>query len=163
MTFLDLTFFFFVHKHFLNNFDPNLDSLNAYVNHYNSKDISLFLVGLEKFPFYHKAMDSLSNNHPDFDHFKDSKKLYYFALEILSETGLNYANQPKGLVPFHKYKNDILSSAFEEHLFEAAQYASVNGKAVLHFTITKAHLEQFQTKLKSIQKLIESKTKTKFE
>ena len=65
-------------------------------------------------------------------------------------------------MPFHKYKNHI-STAFEEHLFEAAKYASVNGKALLHFTITKAHLKQFETKLASIQKQVESKTNTKFE
>ena len=65
---------------------------------------------------------------------------------------LNYKNIPKGLLPFHRYKNHV-STAFEEHFFEAAQYASVNDRAVLHFTISKAHLEQFQAKLKLLSKL----------
>ena len=149
--------------HFLNNFDPNSDSLNAYVNHYNSKDISLFLVGLEKFPFYHKVLDSLSNNYPDFDLFKDSKKLYYFALEILSETGLNYANQPKGLVPFHKYKNDILSSAFEEHLFEAVLYASSQDSTKVHFTISEDFKGAFTDEFNRIKHKVEVITKSVIE
>ena len=65
-------------------------------------------------------------------------------------------------MPFHKYKNHI-STAFEEHLFEAAKFASVNGKALLHFTISRTHLKQFESKLVAIQKSVESKTNTRFE
>ena len=42
--------------HFLDNFDPEKDTLNAYTNRYKTKDISLFLVGLEKLPFYDKVL-----------------------------------------------------------------------------------------------------------
>ena len=117
---------------------------------------------VEKLPFHDDTVMKMRAMVSDYDLLSLDQRRLLFVRTLLDKAHLNYTNIPKGLLPFHKYKNHI-STAFEEHLFEAAQYASVNGKAELHFTITKAHLEQFQTKLESIQKLIESKTKTKFE
>ena len=99
--------------HFLTNFNPDNDTLNAFTNRYKSKDISLFLVGLEKFPFYEKVLQLLLKKYEEFAYLEGPKKLYLFVSELLSESGLNYGNQPKGLIPFHKYKNNTLSSAFE--------------------------------------------------
>ena len=104
----------------------------------------------------------MRNNTPDYDLLTLDQKRLLFVKTILEETSLNYSNIPKGLLPFHKYKNYI-STAFEEHLFEAAKYACVNGKAVLHFTISKAHLKQFESRLAAIQKSVESKTNTTFD
>ena len=114
--------------HFLANFDPEKDTLNAYTNRYKTKDISLFLVGLEKLPFYDKVLRILIKKNQEFAYLEGRKKLYLFVSELLSVRGLNYGNQPKGLIPFHKYQNNILSSAFEEHLFEAVLYGSSNSK-----------------------------------
>jgi len=68
---------------------------------------------------------------------------------IVGENGLNYGNSPKGLISFHKYNNGN-RTAFEEHLVEAAKYATKRGIAKLHFTVSKEHLT-------GVQKLINSK------
>ena len=51
---------------------------------------------------------------------------------------------------------------FEEHLFEGALYASSNGKADLHFTISEKHNHKFDERFKKIQERIERKTNIKF-
>ena len=147
---------------FLSNYDPKKESINSYINKNKITELFLFFVTIEKLPFHDLAVTLMQNNTPDYELLTLDQRRLLFVKTILEETSLNYSNIPKGLLPFHKYKNHI-STAFEEHLFEAAKYASVNGKAVLHFTISKAHLKQFKSNLTGIQKLLESKTNTTFE
>jgi len=40
---------------FLNEFDPEKESINAYINRKDDKDLLLFFVGLDNFPFYKKV------------------------------------------------------------------------------------------------------------
>ena len=84
-----------------------------------------------------------------------------FVKTMLTENGLNYGAYPKGLFPFHKYK-DHNASAFEEHLFEASKYAAVDGKAQLHFTISEEHYHNFKEEYNRIQHIVEQKTNTQF-
>ena len=146
---------------FLADYDPQKESINSYINKNKITELFLFFVTIEKLPFHDDAVAKMRAMIPDYDLLTLDQRRLLFVKTILEETYLNYSNIPKGLLPFHKYKNHI-STAFEEHLFEAAKYASVNGKALLHFTITKAHLKQFQTKLASIQEQVETKTNTTF-
>ena len=44
---------------FLNAYDPNNETLQAYLERTNDKDILKFSAGLERFPFYDKVMESL--------------------------------------------------------------------------------------------------------
>ena len=147
---------------FLTDYDPQKESINSYINKNKITKLFLFFVTIEKLPFHDDAVAKMRATVLDYDLLTLDQKRLLFAKTVLEESYLNYSNIPKGLLPFHKYKNHV-STAFEEHLFEAAKYASVNGKAFLHFTITKTHLNQFESELKSIQELVESKTKTKFE
>ena len=41
---------------FLDDYNPNKESLNAFINKNNFRDLALFLVGLEKFPFYNQIV-----------------------------------------------------------------------------------------------------------
>src|SRR5690554_1263014 len=85
-----------------------------------------------------------------------------FVKTMLDEDKLNYGFSPKGLLPFHLYKEHT-ATAFEEHLFEAALYASANNKAVLHYTISEKYKDIFDDEFKKIQTIVERKTNTKFE
>jgi len=149
--------------HFLDNFDPEKDTLNAYTNRYKTKDISLFLVGLEKLPFYDKVLRILIKKNQEFAYLEGRKKLYLFVSELLSVRGLNYGNQPKGLIPFHKYQNNILSSAFEEHLFEAVLYGSSKGSTKVHFTISEDFKGAFTEEFNRIKTKVETITNSKLE
>lgn len=65
---------------------------------------------------------------------------------LLEEKGLNYGQLPKGLLLFHTYENDS-RTPMEEHLVEAALYASTQGEANVHFTVSHDHLELFKQKV----------------
>ncbi len=65
---------------------------------------------------------------------------------MLEPKGLNYGQLPKGLLLFHNYEDGPRTS-MEEHLVEAALYASSKGEANVHFTVSHDHLELFKAKV----------------
>lgn len=65
---------------------------------------------------------------------------------MLEPQGLNYGQLPKGLLLFHNYE-DGPRTPMEEHLVEAALYASSKGEANVHFTVSHDHLELFKAKV----------------
>tara|TARA_R110001606_G_scaffold56905_3_gene137804 strand:+ start:363 stop:1901 length:1539 start_codon:yes stop_codon:yes gene_type:complete len=127
---------------FLSAYNPAEETLDAYLNRTNDKDIKKFSEGLERFPFYQKVMDRIELK-------SDSQgdKVYKFISELLGEDALNYGFYPKGLLPFHNYESSA-ATPFEEHLKEGALYAGSNGKAKLHFTISEQHEEMFGKEFK---------------
>ena len=68
------------------------------------------------------------------------------ARQMLVKEGLNYGQLPKGLLLFHNYEEGP-RTPMEEHLVEAALYASSNGEANVHFTVSHDHLELFKQKV----------------
>ncbi|MEM6720809.1 MAG: DUF4301 family protein [Bacteroidota bacterium] len=152
--------FKFLYK-FLENYNPKKDSINSYINKQKEPEIRLFFIGLEKFPFYDEVLKVMQKT--ELDRIKQPDEFNRdFVHTLLAETGLNYGNYPKGLLPFHKYKSH-LSTPFREHLFEAASYASRDGKAKLHFTISEQHYDKFKATEHKILPLIKAKTGCDFE
>lgn len=146
---------------FIQEYNGDEESVNSYINRNKASELSLFLVGVEKFPFYTEVLAQVKKRLPDFNTLSQDKKKLEFIKTILETDKLNYGFYPKGLLPFHQYK-DHVSTAFEEHLFEAALYASSNNEADLHFTISEIHKHIFDEEFKRIEKIVEAKTKTKF-
>jgi len=144
---------------FLKEFNSNKESINSYINKNKVPEMTLFLFGLEKFPFYQNAKTLLPSN---YELLTDDEKAIAFVKVILDKEKLNYGEQPKGLLPFHQYKNEI-STAFQEHLFEAASYASNHNNAKLHFTISENHKGKFEQELNTIQEHISIKTNCTFD
>ena len=68
------------------------------------------------------------------------------AAELLEAKGLDYGNLPKGLLLFHNYE-DGPRTPMEEHLVEAALYATSGGEANVHFTVSHDHLALFEQKV----------------
>jgi hypothetical protein len=63
---------------------------------------------------------------------------------LLSASGLNYGNLPKGLLKFHIYK-DRSRVPVEEHLVEGAMYAGTGKNEVnVHFTLSPEHIQPFK-------------------
>ena len=81
-------------------------------------------------------------------------KNYYFIKFLLSSEYFDFANKPKGVIPFHKYKTHI-ATALEEHLNECAYYASTNGISNLHFTVSEAHQSQFEGIINAVKANVE--------
>ena len=129
---------------FLNTFDPEKDSLEAFLSKPEQNGVRVFFEGLQHFPFYDLIRTRIGAP-------SDPGRidLYAFVREMLSEDALNYGFYPKGLLPFHKY-GDSLATPFEEHLKEAAAYARSGNSATLHFTISSQHLELFQAEYRRV-------------
>lgn len=146
---------------FLGDFKPDEETIDTYVNQKSASDLSVFHVGIKKFPFYKKVKQQLYNDYKDFDDLTINHQLLLFVKSMIDEDKLNYGNSPKGLLPFHQYKDNIVT-AFEEHLYESALYASTNNKADLHFTISEQHNQRFKEEFKRIEEFVQRETNTKF-
>ena len=147
---------------FLENYNPKKDSINGYINKHKANELFVFGVGLEKLPFYNIVINEVKKSVPEFDTLSADLKALEFIKTMLNKERLNYSFSPKGLLPFHKYK-DHIATAFEEHLFEAVLYATSNNIACIHFTISEIYKDIFNAEFKRIQAIVEHKTKTKFE
>lgn len=76
---------------------------------------------------------------------------------LLLEDGLAYGKLPKALLKFHRYK-DFNRLALEEHLVEAARYATDSeGVAKLHFTVSPEHEEPFKKTVNALKEAYEQK------
>ena len=80
---------------------------------------------------------------------------------LLEPKGLNYGQLPKGLLEFHEY-DDCVRTPMEEHLVEAALYASSNGEANIHFTVSHEHLDLFKKMVEEKEGSYEAKFNCKF-
>lgn len=147
---------------FLKSYQSKDESINAYINRKKALDISLFFIGLEKLPFYDDVIQHLKNTKPQYSQLTLEEQRIEFVKALLEENQLNYSCYPKGLLPFHRYQ-DHTATAFEEHLYEAAQYASSNQKAKVHFTISDRHLEFFEDEFKKIKDKVEKQTEITFD
>ncbi|MEM0517942.1 MULTISPECIES: DUF4301 family protein [Aequorivita] len=133
------------------------ENIDEFLQKTENKNVQIFFDALDDFAFSHLVFKQLDIKYPDYYNFEKGKKYYLFVKEMLAETGLNYSNTPKGLVPFHKYGDNYVT-AFGEQLFEAAHYATSNGTAYLHFTVSAEHEEKFKKRYAEIQKNVENRT-----
>jgi len=140
--------FDFLNK-FLNEFNLKTDTINAYINHNNAHDLSLFILGLKKFPFYKKIKDILKHKFPNYKSWTQEKYFHAIVELLLSANYLNFKNLPKGVISFYKTETPV-----EQHLKEAFFYARTKGTTKVHFTISEEHLPVFkQTTKKAIEKI----------
>lgn len=145
---------------FLNEFDSENETINAYINRKNDTNLVVFLAGMEKFPFFEAVYSQLKTDFPDFSTWEKDKKNLQFIKILLDKNQLDYANKPKGILPFHNYQNH-LATPIEEHLKEAVNYANSNKQAHLHFTVSQEHQPSFEAILKKIQPKIEAESDIK--
>lgn len=147
---------------FLNEFDPEEEDLEDYVERKNDPKLELFFSRMKDLAFYEDALKILKQKYPDYEDLSEDKQQLLFVQVMLKEDGLDLGDQPKGLVPFHKYE-DHLASAFEEHLRETADYAASGDLVRVHFTVAEEHREKFEKEARRIKPVIEKETGKKFE
>ncbi|TDE31860.1 MULTISPECIES: DUF4301 family protein [Flavobacterium] len=140
---------------FLKDFDIENESINAYINRKKDTELSIFIVGMEKFPFFEAIDKQLKEEFADFDSLDSSYKNYYFIKLLLASDYFDFSNKPKAILPFHKYKTHI-ATPVEEHLNECVHYANSN----MHFTVSESHQKQFESVIDSIKNKIEKKSGT---
>jgi nicotinamide riboside kinase len=147
---------------FLNEFNIENESINGYVNRKKVNELAVFLVGLDKLPFFDEVYSKLKENYPDFDNLQSDYKNYYFIKTMFSFEYFNFANKPKAVLPFHQYKSHI-ATPIEEHLYECQRYSRSNGKSHLHFTVTESHQVAFEKVIENVKSKIEQQTQTQVE
>ncbi|MEZ7498999.1 DUF4301 family protein [Flavobacterium sp. Arc3] len=143
---------------FLSEFKLGEETINAYVNRKKDTDLAVFIVGMDKFAFFDRVHEKLRTVYPNFNILERDYKNYYFIKMLLDPEYFDFANKPKGILPFHKYYANN-ASPIEEHLYECGYYASSNGKSNLHFTVSKEHQSHFQKIIKSTLERVELETK----
>lgn len=104
-----------------------------------TEEVKKFFRHLEDFPFFAEMQSRLG---ADFSRL-DQKEIVSF---ILSNSGLDLAELPKGLIPFHKYENKVVTP-FEEHLSQIDELLSGDGD--VQYTVQKRFLDQIKNKISS--------------
>ena len=113
--------------------------------------IDKLITNLEKFAFFAELAKYLKPQIDDKD-----------VVRNIIIDGLGYGSKPKGLVTFHAYKEGARKPV-EEHLVEAALYASNGELAAIHFTVSPEHKAGFLSLLEERQSHYEKKYGIKYE
>ncbi|MBR2061390.1 MAG: DUF4301 family protein [Tidjanibacter sp.] len=113
--------------------------------------IDKLIDNVKKFAFYPELCNYITDNATDKE----------IVRNIIID-GLGYGKRPKGLVTFHAYA-DGARKPVEEHLVEAALYASNGDRATIHFTVSPEHQAGFEALLAERQPFYEQKFGKKFD
>jgi hypothetical protein len=126
------------------------------------KSLDAFFDRIEHLAFYEDLKSAIEAKGIKFEALSQGEKALELTKQMLNEDGFDMTNLPKGLIPFHSYST-ISLTAFEEHFYEALDYAVKSNQANLHFTISPNHLEKFQEQLKAFQPKIEKESGVTFD
>jgi hypothetical protein len=98
-----------------------------------NKECTKFFDELDRFAFYPELKELIVDKDDSADILK----------KLLGAEGMDYGQKPKGLLAFHSYP-DGARTPLEEHVVEAAAYASNGKNARLHFTVSPEHRQGFE-------------------
>lgn len=145
---------------FLNEFKVNEETLNAYINRKKCPAMPVFMIGLEKFPFYKEVLNAVKNQYFDYQKQTKDVRIYLFVKTLLGSSFFDFASKPKGILPFHEY-SDHIATPIEEHLNESGFYAASKGVSNLHFTISEEHQDAFEKIILDVKEKVENASDTK--
>lgn len=107
----------------------------------HNSEVQRFVEALPRFAFHEALQACLPPQHDD----------WTLLTALLTPAGLNYANLPKALLHFHRYK-DHYRTPLAEHFVEAATYTQDSQRlARLHVTVTAQYLEAVQAHITALQ------------
>jgi len=152
--------FKFLHD-FISNYNPEKETINGYINRKKDNSLEVFLLGLEKFPFYAEIAAEAEKHivYPagDDENVREDARNYSFIKTMMSEQFFDYANKPKGIIPFHCY-DDFSATPIYEHLRESVAYAGSQGQTHIHFTISENHLNGFLDSINEVRAKVEEES-----
>jgi hypothetical protein len=121
-----------------------------------------FISNIRKFAFIEDLENALQEDDLLLEELLDTKQYGVIVKYLLTETGLNYSNLPKGLLKFHQY-DDISRMPVGEHLVEGAHYARRNnGDVFVHFTVSPEHKTKFLLAIDAVLPWYEDIFKVKY-
>ncbi|MCR5821024.1 MAG: DUF4301 family protein [Bacteroidaceae bacterium] len=121
-----------------------------------------YFANIHKFAFF-PALDEACNRlySKGVDALMEEGGYKQIAAAMLNPEGLNYGQLPKGLLQFHSYPEGP-RTPLEEHLVEAALYASSDGQADVHFTVSSEHRKLFEALVNAVLPIYEKKFSIKY-
>jgi hypothetical protein len=123
-----------------------------------TKFTDIFIAHIHSFAFFHDLNQAVTRLYgSNIDAMLQQGRKVDIVKALLLDEGLGYGKLPKALLKFHHYA-DFDRLALEEHLFEAAKYATDNeGVAKLHFTVSPEHEAPFKATINSLKDSYEKK------
>ena len=123
-------------------------------------EVETFFANLERFAFIDALRDAMAKHGLDLDERLRAGDRESVLEHLLTERGLGYAELPKGLVMFHRYRLEPRGgrTAFEEHLVEAVDSVRDDrGTCRLHVTVSPQHESAFRTLLLEVRRPLEQR------
>jgi len=105
----------------------------------DGRDLQQFADGINHFAFYRNLGHVLSQHSLDLQVLLKHGQYRIILEHLLTSKGLDYANLPKGALPFHRYI-DHQRTPFHEHIVESSLFTrSYKHMTKIHFTVSKQH------------------------
>jgi hypothetical protein len=115
------------------------------------KNFLEFIENIERFAFYEDLKTVMKADGKDVEEHISRGQFNEIMEYLLTPSGLNYGNLPKGLIKFHRYAHHS-RTPFEEHLVEAASYVmGKSGIARVHFTVAEEHEKRIVDHLEEVR------------
>lgn len=141
---------------FMAGFKPEKETVNNYIKEHDATALDTFVKRLEQFPFYNTINDGLKEK-PEYEQWSESERTYNFIKTMLQDNRYNFANKPKGVLPFHQY-SEFKATPVWEHFKESITYAASQNKTNIHFTISEEHLDDFTDAAATAKESIEKQS-----
>lgn len=111
-----------------------------------SEEQRYFFDHIEEFAFFGELSEiCLRNEWSTVAKLLEGGRYDLVAKSLLTASGMNYGNLPKGLIPFHKYPGKLIRTAATEHLAEGALYTkNRDGVVRVHYTVSPEHIDFFR-------------------
>jgi hypothetical protein len=120
------------------------------------KDFLRFIKRIKDFAFYEDLEAVMARDGLDAEERIAAGEFKVILDYLLTSRGLDLANLPKGLIPFHRYGDRRSRTPFEEHLVEAAEYVrDRGGRARVHFTVSPEHEADVRDHLERVKQSYE--------
>ena len=115
-----------------------------------------FMQGIKHFAFYEDLKAVMARDGLDAEERIAAGEFKAVLDYLLTSRGLDLAELPKGLIPFHRYGDHPSRTPFEEHLVEAAEYVrDRHGRARVHFTVSPEHEADVREHVQRVKPLYE--------
>ena len=148
---------------FYNSYKKTEENIREYEDDKGFNSVYNFFTNIQKFAFYEKLKELLDNDGYDLDELVANKDFTKVLEYFITETGMDYANLPKGLLLFHDYQDEPRTSV-EEHMVEGAVYSTdKNGISRVHLTVSPEHQIKFENKVESKRDKYQGMFKTTYD
>ncbi len=128
---------------FMESFDGSDSAISKMQNETDFNSVGYFFKNIRNFAFYDFLQQEAKKQGSDLDIMLNKGEYIEVLQLLLSDDHLGYANLPKALILFHRYR-DGSRLAVEEHLIEAVHYSTDEKQiAKVHFTISPEHRDSF--------------------